>query len=77
MRPDDDIGVRPYDLIVSIHAPAGGATATFIQAQGGEAEFQSTHPQGVRHLLETAGQTSNNVSIHAPAGGATRNFKYF
>ena len=33
--------------------------------------FQSTHPQGVRHLESLCGICHNEVSIHAPAGGAT------
>ena len=33
--------------------------------------FQSTHPQGVRHLLCVYYNFTICVSIHAPAGGAT------
>ena len=33
--------------------------------------FQSTHPQGVRHMSVSVDFDQNGVSIHAPAGGAT------
>ena len=33
--------------------------------------FQSTHPQGVRHIYEIAQVGSSWISIHAPARGAT------
>ena len=61
--------------MVSIHAPAGGATIT----SGGNCKdqyvFQSTHPQGVRREEKPLLTYTINVSIHAPAGGATHKVK--
>ena len=57
--------------IVSIHAPAGGATnggLTYFLWQHG---FQSTRPQGARLRKLRGGRKGRVVSIHAPAGGAT------
>jgi len=34
-------------------------------------QFQSTHPRGVRLLLEVCGDLTDEVSIHAPTRGAT------
>ena len=56
---------------VSIHAPAWGATAFALKAENQKAEFQSTHPRGVRHEYETFDDADDFVSIHAPAWGAT------
>ena len=56
--------------LVSIHAPAGGATkryAILIE----EAQFQSTLPQGERLIQTVTDGGWWQVSIHAPAGGAT------
>ena len=58
------------DKIVSIHAPAWGAThrvATSIHAT----MFQSTHPRGVRRIKSAVCFWTYVVSIHAPAWGAT------
>ena len=62
-----------FDLLavrVSIHAPARGATLrkdiSFLWD-----EFQSTHPQGVRHPDSAPKRSRSKVSIHAPARGAT------
>ena len=38
-----------YRVSVSIHAPAWGATAAAINKFNYDAQFQSTHPRGVRH----------------------------
>ena len=70
--------MRPYSLLtsfgvksVSIHAPAWGAT--FRQEHLlGDAEFQSTHPHGVRPFERCWLIGAEVVSIHAPAWGATR-----
>ncbi len=56
-------------LLVSIHAPAGGATRDG-SARLAVCPFQSTHPQGVRPLGILC-SSPLGVSIHAPAGGAT------
>ena len=56
--------------LVSIHAPAWGATVPVRQV-GRQVSFQSTRPHGARraHGGERGGQEL--VSIHAPAWGAT------
>ena len=65
--PNDDFS----DLVlVSIHAPARGATRPawrLANCQG----FQSTRPRGARPGSFVSGKPSG-VSIHAPARGATR-----
>ena len=33
--------------------------------------FQSTRPQGARHVIDVPLRIHERVSIHAPAGGAT------
>ena len=40
--------------LVSIHAPAWGATVQSIRKGQGAGEFQSTHPRGVRRLSTSA-----------------------
>ena len=56
--------------VVSIHAPARGATKRTIRSRG-SLKFQSTHPQGVRLVRECLSIAEDYVSIHAPARGAT------
>ena len=56
--------------LISIHAPAWGATVTPI-ARLAQALFQSTHPHGVRPLPEGYWPKDGFISIHAPAWGAT------
>ena len=55
--------------LVSIHAPARGATA-FPTHQFRLFLFQSTRPRGARHRMILT-QSVAFVSIHAPARGAT------
>jgi len=55
---------------VSIHAPARGAT-TCTRFLAHLAEFQSTHPRGVRPEFTRRLRAGVSVSIHAPARGAT------
>ncbi len=63
------IGTR---VIVSIHAPAWGATQ-HRQTCTAVSGFQSTHPRGVRQKVdEDSPVLITGVSIHAPAWGATR-----
>jgi len=57
--------------IVSIHAPAWGATMS-IRRRLRYCSFQSTHPHGVRPFNADDDITIKTVSIHAPAWGATR-----
>ena len=56
---------------VSIHAPARGATAVVGFEDFEQAEFQFTHPRGVRHRHHPRDAPLLIVSIHAPARGAT------
>ena len=58
------------DLLVSIHAPARGAT-WLQQAWSPDSWFQSTHPHGVRPYHSMVLLLYYPVSIHAPARGAT------
>ena len=57
--------------VVSIHAPARGATYRCGSIAPNN-RFQSTHPHGVRPDTPTPELTAQLVSIHAPARGATR-----
>ena len=56
--------------VVSIHAPAWGATSAKRPSAPAIA-FQSTHPHGVRLDNAASLVTACTVSIHAPAWGAT------
>ena len=61
----------PLSHVVSIHAPAWGATCGHrIQKACGNG-FQSTHPRGVRRQGLRGIRGQRRVSIHAPAWGAT------
>src|SRR5262249_39433644 len=57
-------------VIVSIHAPAWGATLIWDVMLNFHA-FQSTRPRGARHRATRAKRLIAAVSIHAPAWGAT------
>ena len=57
-------------MIVSIHAPAWGATGIAITVHLAGV-FQSTHPRGVRLCFALSADIFSEVSIHAPAWGAT------
>ena len=57
--------------VVSIHAPAWGATGARLEKLAARKQFQSTPPRGGRRKTLTQRRT-NPVSIHAPAWGATR-----
>ena len=57
-------------MIVSIHAPARGATAAEA-AHFLSIVFQSTLPRGERHRIGAGLRDPDWVSIHAPARGAT------
>ena len=54
------------------HAPVRGAIGAIQYVAGYVTKFQSTHPRGVRLILELATFQFLIVSIHAPAWGATR-----
>ena len=58
------------EQVVSIHAPTRGATSLLFSLDV-ETEFQSTHPHGVRLIVQIANPVLVTVSIHAPTRGAT------
>ena len=58
-------------LVVSIHAPARGATRLMWKPLRLKNRFQSTLPRGVRPIQRLDGGQHSRVSIHAPARGAT------
>ena len=58
-------------MVVSIHAPAQGATELEYQRQMILNTFQSTHPHRVRRVAGFPRRFFVVVSIHAPAQGAT------
>ena len=62
------------EQLVSIHAPAWGATGCLLSSATTVREFQSTHPRGVRRTSLTTSSRTVMVSIHAPAWGATLEF---
>ena len=57
-------------VLVSIHAPARGATTTEL-ASAWSSMFQSTPPRGGRRRAGGDQPAASLVSIHAPARGAT------
>ena len=57
--------------MISIHAPAWGATA-FVDRAFNAREFQSTRPRGARPCDLSHSRQCIYISIHAPAWGATR-----
>ena len=59
-------------FMLSIHAPARGATALFGSFYDKASAFQSTHPRGVRLFPSVRIAQAAHLSIHAPARGATR-----
>ena len=58
-------------IMVSIHAPARGATSEETHGKVMHGMFQSTRPQGARPRVCDLGMHFEHVSIHAPARGAT------
>ena len=58
--------------VVSIHAPARGATPVPVIIVVLIVRFQSTLPRGERRRRGDSGGGGEGVSIHAPARGATR-----
>ena len=58
------------ESVVSIHAPTWGATLDRL-GYVVNAQFQSTHPHGVRLSAGCPNIATAVVSIHAPTWGAT------
>ena len=73
MGSDHRFGRYAVELVISIHAPAWGATATSTLSSDLPALFQSTLPHGERPDLNprSARRRRRVISIHAPAWGAT------
>ena len=59
------------DVVVSIHAPVGGATENTITTQK-KCSFNPRARRGRDDIMARQHQGRLRVSIHAPAGGATR-----
>ena len=57
--------------MISIHAPARGATLYRLLPMRSIWTFQSTLPRGERPVSEYTAVTITGISIHAPARGAT------
>jgi len=64
------LSVSVFIDVVSIHAPAQGATAGWAWFIS-ELKFQSTPPRRGRRVLSPGESRCLPVSIHAPAQGAT------
>ena len=58
-------------IIISIHAPARGATVLILRMELYQVLFQSTLPRGERLTNGVESKTYKLISIHAPARGAT------
>ena len=69
------LNISGFNIRVSIHAPAWGATSLDDGTVGEMGRFQSTHPRGVRQGHRATQRRGLDVSIHAPAWGATRNIR--
>ncbi len=74
-RPRYQPALRHLDL-VSIHAPARGATGLIGMAGLALQVFQSTRPRGARPPTQGGQSNGLEVSIHAPARGATSSTVY-
>ena len=61
--------------VVSIHAPARGATKIIVICKVWDITFQSTLPHGERRRFYNDFRKSFTVSIHAPARGATTTYQ--
>ena len=69
---DADVDAMGELFVVSIHAPARGATP-FPCSEHSDTEFQSTPPRGGQPPTDPRRRRTFPVSIHAPARGATKN----
>ena len=66
----EPLGVSRQLSLISIHAPARGATYTTGRQVGGEKYFNPRSREGSDENVSGA-KTINTISIHAPARGAT------
>ena len=68
-KPDTNADI----IVISIHAPTGGATHFNDRYYNDFTEFQSTLPRGERLYPPLAlNGDGADISIHAPTGGATK-----
>ena len=67
---DDSKAAKAYTTMISIHAPAKGATCVTGLTPAPVA-FQSTLPRRERRGLVEQSNKCKDISIHAPAKGAT------
>ena len=67
----DGSGRDVHPVVVSIHAPAWGASDALHVAEHRIGAFQSTRPHGARPDNVDRLAVKAGVSIHAPAWGAT------
>ena len=65
------VQITSVGIIISIHAPAKGATAAPPRQVGAPIRFQSTLPRRERPRVARRGRVGGAISIHAPAKGAT------
>ena len=68
-------GSQCRPLLISIHAPAKGATILIVGIVLIHTEFQSTLPRRERRTGKHQSNTVYDISIHAPAKGATETGK--
>ena len=59
-------------IVISIHAPAKGATESRCRSSGSGCDFNPRSREGSDRTF-WRGQSVLSISIHAPAKGATRN----
>ena len=71
---DHAITALSASIVISIHAPAWGATQFGVMRGRIATIFQSTRPRGARRSLPWNCCGTSVISIHAPAWGATRKF---
>ena len=73
-RGERHFNIRPSEMerIISIHAPARGATVWTAISPLVDLVFQSTLPRGERRKADITFILNGGISIHAPARGATR-----
>ncbi len=65
------VAFNDKENLISIHAPARGATKNNNNNNSNNTEFQSTLPRGERPFTVVINDPEGGISIHAPARGAT------
>ena len=59
------------DLLISIHAPAWGATSNSLVDNSTDKDFNPRTRVGCDRFIDNTSLTRAQISIHAPAWGAT------